>query len=200
MNKVFPILLFFILAFIIPETTRADSNYYINKMKAAPVSQFDLYIYKLSEKLKCRIDRVSMTKTTRSKTPCMTDIEFEANSNVLIMYFYVDSTNRDMRNFSRQNKKNKEKTMLKILKKLAVELGVEGQIVGNEVIRLGTIQLTSVAYSYTGDQSAGEHVEFYSEIADITEINLVTNIRSSVYKATRQKSGSYLYQADKSGK
>ena len=127
----------------------------------------------------------------------MTDIEFDANSNVLIMYFFVDSTNRDMRNFSRQNKKNKEKTMLKILKKLAVDLGVEGQIVGNEVIRLGTIQLTSVAYSYTGDQSAGEHIEFYSEIADITEINLVTNIRSSVYKATRQKSGNYLYQVDK---
>jgi len=87
--------------------------------------------------------------------------------------------------------------MLKILKKLAVELGVEGQIGGNEVIRLGTIQLTSVAYSYTGDQSAGEYVEFYSEIADITEINLVTNIRSNVYKATRQKSGSYFYHVDK---
>jgi len=87
--------------------------------------------------------------------------------------------------------------MLKILKKLAIELGVEGQKVGDEVIRLGTIQLTSVSYSYPGDQSAGEHVEFYSEIADITEINLITNIRSSVYKATRQKSGSYFYQVDK---
>jgi len=199
MNKVSPIFLFFILAFITPEMTRADSNYYINKMKAAPVSKFDLYIYKLSEILKCRNDRVSMIKTTRSKTPCMTDIEFDANSNVLIMYFFVDSKNRDMRNFSAQNKKKKEKTMLKILKKLAVELGVEGQKVGDEVIRLGTIQLTSVSYS-SGDQSAGEHVEFYSEIADITEINLITNIRSSVYKATRQKSGSYSYHVDKSEK
>jgi len=101
MNKVSSILLFLILALIVPEMTRADSNYYINKMKAAPVSKFDLYIYKLSEILKCRNDRVSMTKTTRSKTPCMTDIEFDANSNVLIMYFFVDSTNRDIRNFSR---------------------------------------------------------------------------------------------------
>lgn len=200
MNKISTILLFFILAFISPQTVRADSNYYIKKLKAAPVTQFDLYIYKLSEKLKCRSDRVSMTKTTQSKTPCMTDIEFDANSNVLIMYFYVDSTNRDMRSFSRQSKKNKEKTMLKILKKLAVELGVEGQTVGNEVIRLGTIQLTPVSYSYSGDQYAGEHVEFYREIADITEINLVTNIRSNVYKATRLKSGSYLYRVDKSEK
>jgi len=200
MNKIFLILLFFILVFITPETVRAESNYYINKMKAAPVSQFDLYIYKLSEKLKCRSDRVSMTKSTQSKTPCMTDIEFDPISNVFIMYFYVDSTNKDMRSFSRQNNKNKEKTMLKILKKLSIELGVEGQIVGDEVIRLGTIQLTPVSYSYNSDQTTAEYVEFYSEIADITEINIVTNIRSSVYKATRQKSGNYIYRVDKSGK
>ena len=185
------------MSFINPETTWAENNYYINKLKSAPVSQFDLYIYKLSEKLKCRIDRVSMTKTANSVTPCLTDIEYDANSNVLIMYFYVDSTNKDMRSFSRQSKKNKEKTMMKILKKLAIELGVEGQTVGNEVIRLGTIQLTPISYS-SGDQSIGEYVEFYSEIADIAEINLVTNVRSNVYKATRQKSGNYIYRVDKS--
>lgn len=200
MKKIFPLLFLFIVAFINPETSWAESNYYIKKLKAAPVSQFDLYIYKLSEKLKCRIDRVSMTKTANSVTPCLTDIEFDANSNVLIMYFYVDATNKDMRSFSRQSKKNKQKTMLKILEKLSIELGVEGQMVGNELIRLGTIQLTPVSYSYTGAQSPGEYVEFYSEIADITEINLVTNVRSSVYKATREKSGSYIYRVDKSEK
>jgi len=201
MNKLTLIFLFIIFALLImPEKTRADSNYYINKMKAVPVSQFDLYIYKLGEKLKCRNDRVSMTKSTKAKTPCLTDIEYDKAGNTLIMYFYVDSSNRDLRNFRGQNKKKKEKTMLNILKKLSVELGVEGQKVGDEIIRLGTIQLTPVTYTYTGDQFSGEQIEFYSEIADITEINLVTNIRSSVYKTTRQKSGSYFYQVDKSGK
>ena len=199
MKRIFLLLLLYTMLFINPETTWAENNYYINKLKSAPVSQFDLYIYKLSEKLKCRVDRVSMTKTANSVTPCLTSIEFDANSNVLIMYFYVDSTNREMRIFSRQSKKNKEKTMMKILKKLAIELGVEGQTVGDEVIRLGTIQLTPVSYS-SGDQSIGEFVEFYSEIADITEINLVTNVRSSVYKATRQTSGSYIYRVDKTKK
>ena len=85
-----------------------DSDFYINKMKNSPVSKFDFYIYKLGETLKCRTDRVSMTKTTQAKTPCLTDIEYDSVSKILVMYFYVDSSNSDMKNFKRQNKKQKK--------------------------------------------------------------------------------------------
>ena len=177
-----------------------DSDVYIKKMQNSPVSKFDFYIYKLSEKLKCRTDRVSMTRTTQSKTPCLTDIEYDSVSNILVMYFYVDASNRDMKNFRSGSKKKKEKTMLKILNKLAVELGVQGQKVGDETVKLGTIQLTPLSPSDYGGNLPDEYASFYDEIADITEINLVTNIKSSVYKATRQKWGNYNYKVDKSGK
>lgn len=177
-----------------------DQDIYIKKMKNSPVSKFDFYIYKLGETLKCRTDRVSMTKTTQAKTPCLTDIEYDSVSNILVMYFYVDSSNSDMKNFKRQNIKKKEKTMLKILNKLAVELGVQGQKVGDEIVKLGTIQLTPLSPSdYSGNLSE-DYTSFYNEIADITEINLVTNIKSDVYKATRQKWGNYSFTLDKTGK
>ena len=177
-----------------------DSDFYINKMKNSPVSKFDFYIYKLGETLKCRTDRVSMTKTTQAKTPCLTDIEYDSVSNILVMYFYVDSSNSEMKNFKRQNKKKKEKTMLQILNKLAVELGVQGQKVGDETVKLGTIQLTPLTPSDYSGNIPEEYTSFYNEIADITEINLVTNIKSDVYKATRQKWGNYVYTVDKTGK
>jgi len=200
MNKNYFLILLIILIFHpFQEAAKSDSNYYIKRMMESPSSKFDLYIYKLSENLKCRMDRVSLSKTTQAKTPCMTDIEYDMTGNTLIMYFYVDSSNKNMRNFRGQNKKKKEKTMSELVKNLAIELGVEGQKVGDEVIRLGTIQLTPLTYYNSSDQSYGENVEFYSEIADITEINLVTNIKSKVYKATRQKSGNYIYNVDKSG-
>jgi len=201
MNKIFYLILLLILALhTFPETVSADSDYYIRKMIEAPASKFDLYVYKLKESLKCRTDRVSMSKSTQAKTPCLTDIEYDSAENALVMYFYIDKSNKEMRNFKMKNNEKKEKTLLKLLRKLSVELGVEGQKVGDEMIRLGTIQLTPVTYFTSGQESAGENIEFYSEIADITEINLITNLRSSVYKATRQKSGSYIYHVDKSGK
>ncbi len=187
--------------FVSPSVSIAeDSDIYIKKMQNSPVSKFDFYIYKLSEKLKCRTDRVSITKTTQSKTPCLTDIEYDSVSNILVMYFYVDSSNRDMKNFKSRSKKKKEKTMLKILNKLAIELGVQGQKVGDETVKLGTIQLTPLSPSDYGGNLPDEYAFFYDEIADITEINLVTNIKSSVYKATRQKWGNYNYKVDKSEK
>ena len=170
------------------------------KMKNSPVSKFDFYIYKLGETLKCRTDRVSMTKTTQAKTPCLTDIEYDSVSNILVMYFYVDSSNSDMKNFKRLNKKKKEKKMLEILNKLAVDLGVQGQKVGDETVKLGTIQLTPLTPSDYSGNIPEDYSLFYNEIADITEINLVTNIKSDVYKATRQKWGNYIYKVDKSGK
>ena len=177
-----------------------ESDIYIKKMQNSPVSKFDFYIYKLSETLRCRTDRVSMTRTAQAKTPCLTDIEYDSVSNILVMYFYVDSSNRDMKNFRSRSKKNKEKTMLNILNKLAVELGVQGQKVGDETVKLGTIQLTPLSPSDYSGNLPGEYASFYNEIADITEINLVTNVKSSVYKATRQKWGNYNYTVDKSGK
>ncbi len=201
MNKNYFLMLLIILIFhLCQESVKADSNYYIKKMIESPASKFDLYIYKLSETLKCRMDRVSLSKTTQAKTPCMTDIEYNASDNILLMYFYVDQNNKEMRNFRSKSRKNKEKTLLNLLRTLSIELGVQGQKVGDEVIRLGTIQLTPLSYSYEKQAYEGENVEFYSEIADISEINLITNIGSKVYKATRKKSGSYIYKVDKSGK
>lgn len=182
------------------EAQSQESDFYINKMKNSPVSKFDFYIYKLGETLKCRTDRISMTKTTQSKTPCFTDIEYDSVSNILVMYFYVDSTNPDMKNFKSRNQKKKEKTLLKILNKLAVELGVQGQKVGDETLKLGTIQLTPLSPSDYSGNLPQDYTSFYKEIADITEINLVTNIKSDVYKATRQKWGNYIYKVDKSEK
>ena len=197
MNKKHIPILLICSVLILPCLSRADSNHYIKRMINSPASKFDLYIYRLSEKLKCRKDRVSMSKTTQARTPCLTDIEYDQEGNVLLLYFYIDSSHKEMRNFKIKSDKRREKTLLKLLRELSVELGVEGQKFGNEMIKLGTIQMTPLTYSANTVKTTNEEIQFYKEIAHVTEINLITNIGSKVYKATRTKSGSYRYQVDK---
>ena len=196
MNKKLLFLLFvFFFASGISDLT-AESDRYIQKMMSSNVSKFDLYIYKLNESLKCRIDRVSMNKTAQSKSPCMTDIEYDPIANILVMYFYVDGSHKEMRSFKTKSSSRKKKALLEVLHELAIELGVEGQKFGDETIKLGTLQLTPISYSTSTEKESKEEIRFYNEITENTELNLITNVGSKVYKATRTKTGSYLYLVD----
>lgn len=190
--KVIATLLLFLLLL---GQTYAEPSKLLDKAINTPASVFDFFLFKLEERLKCQQKPFAFFKLLGDfenesfKIPCLQEIIYEYDDNILIMLFVADESGNVELNDKSVNSKNKEALAKKILIKLARSLGVEER----NGVKFGIIQVTEMRNGWS--TSGFDELEIKKEI--INRSFIVVNVYFNdgfVYQAFRTHHGDVFFE------
>lgn len=171
-------------------SARAEPSPGIKKLIVTPASVFDIFLFKLY----IEANGPSYIQNNADMPLFIFDLEYDYDSNLILMSFHIGANHEDMSNFPKGNFEEKKKILLRAAKSVATTVGVEPHNVNigshNELIRLGMIQNISLRNGW-GSKDFDEY-QLKEEIANRTVIDVVYAREDDVlYKVRRTQLGKY---------
>ena len=88
----------------------------ISSMMDTPASVFDVYLFRIWQKLECN--------DVQDIAPCMVRIEYQFDDNIIEMTFRILVSDDQMKEFETATDNQKENILINILGNLAIDVGV----------------------------------------------------------------------------
>ena len=177
MKKILVVLLS--LSFVQP--LLAEPGPAIAKMIQTPATAFDMFLFRIYEAAKC--NNVVKNNNADEADLCLSTIKYDAEKNVLSVFFRVLPGAEVMDDFVDQEFDGRKKIMLKLLENTARRAGA--------VDTWGLLYNTPISHGWKG--SKAEEKLFREELAQQTSTALSTSYDGVVYIATRHPDGAIEY-------
>lgn len=181
MNKVLVIL----FSLLVTQQVLAEPGQVIAKMIQTPATAFDMFLYRLYEAAKC--NNVVKNNNSDEADLCLTSIKYDADKNVLSVFFRVLPGAEAMDDFVVQEFDERRETLITLL--------------DNTVRRVGAVDtwglLHSIPISHGWKDSQADEKSFRKELAKRTTTALSTSYSGVVYIATRHHDGKIEYFTNK---
>lgn len=177
MKKILVVLLS--LSFVQP--LLAEPGPAIAKMILTPATAFDMFLFRIYEAAKC--NNVLKNNNSDEADLCLSTIKYDAEKNVLSVFFRVLPGAEVMDDFVDQEFDGRKEIMLKLLENTVRRAGV--------VDTWGLLHNTPISHGWKG--SKAEEKSFREALAQRTSTALSTSYDGVVYIATRHPDGAIEY-------